>query len=120
MAESAGGPHPLMERIGAEEFPAWERAHRVISTFLMGPIMIVEAVTAVALLRRPSSMAPRALLWTGLALIVVVWLSTGFIQPPLHAALSRGFDAELPASLTGVERLGRDAGGRAARSLIQG
>ena len=91
--------YPLMARIGPEEFPAWEQAHRVISTWLMGPIMVVEAATAAALLRRRPASAPRALLWVGAALVVVVWASTAFIQLPLHAALSRAFDPALHARL---------------------
>jgi hypothetical protein len=108
--------YPLMVRIGLEEFPAWERAHRVISTFLMGPIMVVEAATAIALLRRRPGAASPVWLWTGLALVVVVWVSTGFIQLPLHAALSRAFDPELHRRLVATNWI--RTLGWSARALI--
>jgi hypothetical protein len=91
--------YPLMARIGPAEFPAWEQAHRLISTLLMGPIMILEAATGVALTRRPPPGVAPVAAWGGLVLIALVWGSTAFIQLPLHAALSRAFDAKTHASL---------------------
>jgi hypothetical protein len=38
-------------------------------------------------------------LWIGIGLILAIWLSTFFLQVPLHERLAQGFDAETHRSL---------------------
>ncbi|MGI9470789.1 MAG: hypothetical protein ACR2NZ_04615, partial [Rubripirellula sp.] len=40
----------------------------------------------------PPSVFPRWAAITGLVLIVLIWLSTAFLQVPCHQQLSNGFD----------------------------
>ena len=50
--------------------------------------MLVEAMTAALLvIEHPSN----SVLWTGLMLVGLLWLSTSFLQVPQHSALERGF-----------------------------
>ena len=55
----------------------------------------IELVTALALVwLRPFGL-PAWQVWTGLALVGVIWLSTALLQVPLHNTLAAGFDADV-------------------------
>jgi hypothetical protein len=84
--------YPLFRRVGKDEFPAYERDHQSQTTWVVLPLMFVEASTATAMLiARPAqvSMADSVL---GLALLATAWISTFFVQVPAHARLSSSFD----------------------------
>jgi hypothetical protein len=53
---------------------------------------LVEAVTAFLLVFRRPEGVPLAAAPIGLALVVVVWLSTALLQVPRHTTLGSGFD----------------------------
>jgi uncharacterized membrane protein len=94
--------YPLFDRVGREGFAAYEGAHARMITPMVGPAMLVEAVTAVMLLvARPRFMPPWAA-WVGVALVGVAWLSTFLLQVPMHGTLARGFDADVHARLVGT------------------
>ena len=59
---------------------------------VMVPLMITEAATALALLALPPAALRRELLWLGLLLLAVIWLSTAILQVPLLRRLSAGHD----------------------------
>lgn len=82
--------YPLFLRVPSEAFSAYEPEHMRRITWLVGPLMLVEAGTAILLvLTRPESAA----VWVGGVLLVVIWVSTATIQGPLHGRLARdGFD----------------------------
>lgn len=54
--------------------------------------MLIELVTAFALPIMAPSLWTNSLYATSLALLVLVWLSTFFLQVPLHAVLRREFE----------------------------
>ena len=84
--------YPLFARVGEADFPAYARAHARLTGLVVGPLMLLEAATAVALvLIRPQGV-PVSLLWAGLGLVVVIWLSTAILQSPRHTELGRDFD----------------------------
>lgn len=85
--------YPLFGRVGEDEFVAYSEAHSRLTGWVVGPPMLLEAATTVALLFiRPVSIpAPAA--WAGFALLATVWLSTALLQVPRHTALREGFDA---------------------------
>jgi uncharacterized membrane protein len=84
--------YPLFERVGEAEFPGYERRHTSLITWVVGPAMLIEAITGLLLLWFRPTGVPLAQLWMGIALIAVIWLSTALVQVPCHAALSDGFD----------------------------
>lgn len=86
--------YPLFAEVGAEDFPAYERVHAQLTTWVVAPVMLVEIGTAFWLLAFPSREIPRRGLWVGLVLLVGIWASTFLLQVPAHAALERGFDAD--------------------------
>ena len=79
--------YPLFGRVGAAEFPAFEREHARRTGRVVGPAMVVELLLALALAARGGVLA-----WAGLALLGVIWASTAFVQVPLHRRLERGAD----------------------------
>ncbi|MBT8483996.1 MAG: hypothetical protein HKO59_08390 [Phycisphaerales bacterium] len=84
--------YPLMTAVGTAEGCAYERAHTRRTGFVVGPLMLVEAGTAIAIsVVRPDSV-PAPLGWAGLALLGVIWLSTAAVQVPCHRHLERSFD----------------------------
>ena len=86
--------YPLYDRVGGDVFPVYQQAHMRRTSWVVGPAMLAEAATTVALLIwQPTTVDPRAP-WLGAALLAVVWLSTRLQQVPRHAELSRGFDAD--------------------------
>jgi hypothetical protein len=84
--------YPLFTGIGRPDFSAYEQRHKALTTWVVGPPMLVEAATAVPLFWfRPAGI----LTWqlgTGLALIAIIWFSTAFLQVPSHKLLSKGFE----------------------------
>ena len=85
--------YPLFGSVGREVFAGYSRAHSHLTGFVVGPPMLVEAATAVALVIRAPEGVPFSLPLIGLVLLAVVWLSTGFLQSPQHGVLGRGFAA---------------------------
>ena len=86
--------YPLFRGVGSERFPEYEAAHTSRITWIVLPTMLIELGTAGLLLLAPLGPAQRGLAWVGLALVAVIWASTGLIQVPLHGRLSKGFDPE--------------------------
>jgi hypothetical protein len=80
--------YPMMGRTGAA-FDDCQRFHLRRMGAVVGPAMIVEAATGLALLwtaeRTP-------VLWTASALLALIWISTFAIQVPCHNRLARTFD----------------------------
>ena len=85
--------YPLFGSVGRKGFAGYSQAHSRLTGFVVGPPMLVEAGTAVALVLRPPEGVPFSLPLLGLVLLAVVWLSTAFLQSPQHTVLGRGFDA---------------------------
>ena len=88
--------YPLFAQVGKEGFAAYEAAHSNLITPVVGLPMLVELVTAWLLLFFRSPAIGLAETITGLVLVVVIWLSTMFLQVPQHSILSAGFDAAAP------------------------
>ncbi len=85
--------YPLMARVLAAEFAAYEREHQNRTTFVVAPTMLIEAVAAGVLLVVAPPGPGRILSAAGIALLAVIWLSTFLVQVPLHTRLAGGFDA---------------------------
>jgi hypothetical protein len=84
--------YPLFARTGTAEFPVYEQTHSAWTTWVVGPPMLVEGITALLLLWfRPAGISTLAIV-IGLGLLGVLWLSTAFLQVPCHELLARGFD----------------------------
>lgn len=81
--------YPAFAIVGKEGFGDYHAAHSRNITWVVGPLMLVELATAVVLL----AMGVGGWVFgSSLALLALVWLSTGFVQVPLHRSLGLGWD----------------------------
>jgi hypothetical protein len=93
--------YPLFAQVPAASFVRYEAAHATRTGWVVGPLMCVELTTAMLMLStavRPPAIS-RAAAIAGAALVVVIWLSTGLVQVPLHNRLSAGYDAGAVSAL---------------------
>jgi len=81
--------YPLMGSVGQEHYEKYQRRHMRRTAWVVGPPMLVESVTAVLLLIQ----WPGPWTWTGIGLLAIIWISTAFLQVPMHHVLEKGFDA---------------------------
>ncbi len=94
--------YPLFGRVGRDGFAAYESAHARLITPIVGPAMLVELVSSIALLAARPRGRPAWAAWAGVALVGIAWASTAFVQVPLHGTLARGFDEDAAERLLGV------------------
>ena len=85
--------YPLVRSVGAGAVAGYEAGHTRRTTWAVLPPMAAELITAMILVWRRPLGVEAWMAWTGLALVVLIWLSTFLIQVPQHNALGRGFDA---------------------------
>lgn len=84
--------YPLFARVGPDLFTAYSESHSRLTTYVVGPTMLVELGTAVLLVFFHPPQIPAAALWLGLVLIAAIWLSTALLQVPRHEVLGLRFD----------------------------
>jgi hypothetical protein len=84
--------YPLFCRVGSGGFALYSDAHSRLTTYVVGPPMLIEAATALLLVFRRPEDIPLAAALVGLALVGVVWLATALLQVPRHSTLGSGFD----------------------------
>ena len=85
--------YPLFAKVGDSGFGSYEQVHQRRTTIVVAPLMITEAVTAVALIWvRPAGVTFLVAL-CGLLLVILLWASTYFWQVPAHQVLTHAFDA---------------------------
>lgn len=102
--------YPLFASVGEEGFAAYAQLHAHRTSLIVAPLMLAELASGLAMVVIASTQASEssavwaiygmpAWLWISMALLAGIWLSTMFVQVPLHGKLAAGFDAELAASL---------------------
>lgn len=91
--------YPMFSRYDRAAFAEIERCHQRQISWVVGPAMLIEAVSAAAMLWwRPRGVST-TLLWMGVALVFVWAASTALIQVPAHNRLCGGFDERVHRSL---------------------
>ena len=91
--------YPFFSYVEKADFPKYHAAYTFWITPIVAPLMIVELLTAALILFYPPVYLDYKLFVFGLILCLAAWLSTFFIQIPLHDRLAAGFDAEAHAAL---------------------
>ena len=82
--------YPLFANVGKEQFKGYEELHQRLTTWVVGPAMLVELATAVILLKYLQSDS-QTLAWVGVGLVAVIWLSTALFSVPAHNSLTIEF-----------------------------
>ncbi len=91
--------YPLLRAVGSSDYAAYQDQHMRLTTLVVAPLMLLEAATALWLVRDRPVFVTRAQAWIGLGLLAVIWSSTAFLSVPRHEALRHGFDASAHAAL---------------------
>lgn len=98
--------YPLFARVGEAEFGAYMSGHTRRITWIVGPMMLAELVSAVMLLCVAGiGGALRMAVWVGLAMLSIIWLSTFIAQGPMNVRLCVGRDEQLIARLVATNWL---------------
>ena len=92
--------YPLFALVGRDGFARYERANTRRTGVVVGPLMVVEAITAAGLLVFPPAHIGRELPAAGFALLLLIWGSTAALQVPAHRRLEQGFAAACHRRLT--------------------
>lgn len=91
--------YPLFARSSGDE-RAFALENQQLTGRVVIPFMLVEGLAAAVCAWNPPVGVPRRVVLIGFAAVLVLWLSTGFVQMPLHARLARdGHAAEVVAAL---------------------
>ena len=84
--------YPLFAAVEGERFKKYHRQHVRRTTWVVAPVMLVELVSAIALLVVGPAAVSAWLLWAGFALLTVAWASTALLQVPRHNQLAKCYD----------------------------
>ena len=83
--------YPLFASVGSG-FRAYRESHMQRISLVVGPLMLVELLTAIALWLSPPAGIDGRVWIVGLALLSVAWLETALFAVPQHGRLEQGFD----------------------------
>ena len=86
--------YPLLENVGAEDYAKYHNRHTTRITPIVAPAMILELLTAIYFVFVSFEPVSALYFWIGLALVLIIWTSTFFVQVPLHEKLGASFDAD--------------------------
>lgn len=97
--------YPLFHRVGPDRFALYESDHQRRASWVVVPLMCVEAVTSIALVFLLEAGWPWLMATLGIALVAANWLSTIFVQVPCHRRLAAAYDAEVAQRLVATNWL---------------
>jgi len=83
--------YPLFDKIGDLTFVDYEQRHTSLTTWVVGPPMLIELCTSMVMLWYRPSVVSLGNAWFGIALLFVIWISTSCLQVPCHHRLSKGY-----------------------------
>lgn len=83
--------YPLFANVETS-FNHYEQLHQQRTTWVVAPIMLAELVTAVLLAFSPTFADVQKWCWLGLGLVLLIWLSTAFLQVPCHKELAKEYN----------------------------
>ncbi|MDG1873255.1 MAG: hypothetical protein P8J27_05050 [Mariniblastus sp.] len=86
--------YPLFDDVGDTNYTRYQKRHQNNITYIVGPVMLIEIATAILLAFYPIDGLSRSVIYLGIGLVVLIWLSTAFIQVPCHEKLVKGFDPD--------------------------
>ena len=84
--------YPLMAKVGATSWVAYETEHTVRTGWVVIPPMFAELFSAFWIFTDASTERTQGVALLGLVLLAVIWHSTAILQAPAHKELSRGED----------------------------
>lgn len=97
--------YPLFSEVGEQNYVAYQAGHQWRITVIVLPTMLVEIGTAFLLILLRPPVMPSWAAMLGVALVLIIWASTFFLQVPQHSILDRGFDMRAYELLVGTNWL---------------
>jgi hypothetical protein len=92
--------YPMFKDVGADGFVRYMQIHQRRTTWVVAPLMLIEAFSSVGLLYLPPPETDALWLWGSMILVLVIWLSTAVLQVPKHGALAEtGFSRRVHSGL---------------------
>jgi hypothetical protein len=91
--------YPLMGKVGLSGFTHYAQQHAALTTLVVAPVMLIEALTGLLLACYPPRGTAPQLWWAGLALLAMIWLATAFLSVPRHHQLQQGFQPAVHQAL---------------------
>ena len=88
--------YPAFALIKEENFLKFHSSHSTSITYIVGPMMILELITACGLIYKSSN---EILFQVNLLLLILIWACTGLLSVPIHNRLSKS------PSLTEIKKL---------------
>ncbi|MEM9365232.1 MAG: hypothetical protein AAGD07_04490 [Planctomycetota bacterium] len=85
--------YKLFDRVGDDVFARYAVDHARLITPIVAIPMLLELASAIGLVALPNPVTSPTTSALGLALVVLIWASTAFLQVPCHNQLATGFDA---------------------------
>jgi hypothetical protein len=83
--------YPLFREIGPA-MAAYQPRNRVLTTYVVGPPMLIELGCAIAVVALRPTGVPLWVALIGLALVVIAWVATATLSIPAHMRLDGGYD----------------------------
>jgi len=84
--------YPSFAQVDSASFPGFHAHHSRAISVIVAPLMVAEAISAIAFLWKPLRVQTPWQVWLGIGLIVFVWASTLLLQVPAHGRLESGFE----------------------------
>ena len=84
--------YPLFDDVGDQNYVRYQQRHQSSITYVVGPVMLIELITALMMIWYRVEGVGNWLVYCSIGLVVLIWLSTAFIQVPCHEKLVKGFD----------------------------
>lgn len=81
--------YPLFEKVGRENFKEYLKGHSMLATFLIAPLMTLEAYTGGMLFFQDPK---DQVYYVGFLILIAIWGSTFLLQVPMHNSLEDGFN----------------------------
>jgi hypothetical protein len=84
--------YPQFKCVGSGAFSIYHAGHTRLTTWVVGPPMLIELASAVGLVVYGGRVIAAPISWIGLILLAIVWISTAFLQVPRHDVLAKGWN----------------------------
>jgi len=84
--------YPSFAQVDSASFPRFHAHHSKVISVIVAPLMVAEAISAIAFLWEPLGVQTAWQVWLGIGLIVFIWASTLLLQVPAHSRLGSGFE----------------------------
>jgi hypothetical protein len=88
--------YPSYKFIDTNKFVDYQKFHTTTITFIVGPIMIIEVFTGMAIMFDQKINLISSINFGGL---IFIWLATAFFSVPLHGKISDGYNQNAVRSL---------------------